>query len=91
MSEHQVSVNDIKRNPGEASPAEMVSELMGLLVACGLMIGAIIGVMVIQIGFRDAYDGTTDILVGAFAGGAVGAIVSYIGVRIAENMAGKSS
>jgi hypothetical protein len=91
VSEHQISVNNVENTSGEQSTAEMISELMGLLVACGLMIGAIVGVMVIQIGFRDAYEGTNDILVGALWGGAIGALISWIGVWAAEKYAAKST
>jgi hypothetical protein len=91
VSDYQASVSDMKKTGGEDSAAEMISEMMGLVVACGLMIGAIVGVMVIQIGFRDSFQGGNDVLVGSLAGGAIGAVVSWAGMWLAERMAGKAS
>jgi hypothetical protein len=91
VSEHQVSMNEVKSNPGEHSSAEMISELMGLVVAVGLMFGAIVGVMINMLGAGDGVEFGTGTVSAALIGAVIGSLVCFVAIRIAESMASKSS
>ena len=90
MSEHQVSVDTVKRNPGEHSVAEMISELMGLVVAVGLMFGAGIGAMVNLIGSGGNFEVGSAVIIATLTGASIGTLVAFLSVRLAEKWAEKS-
>jgi hypothetical protein len=82
MSAQISQTSQTHTNPGEESAAEMVDELMGLMVAVGLIVGAIIGVMLLIFGFSGSFEPGDAVLYGALGGGAVGAILSFFTVRV---------
>jgi len=79
----------------DARPARLVSLSMGLMLGCGLIMGALVGALLVHFLLDDAFGLGHDVTIGAIAGAIVGAILSVASVkalssRVAEKNRGRS-